>query len=64
MDINMPHMNGIETTLIIKKDYPKIIIIGCSAFSDVETKFKAQEAGMENYIEKPIAKKRLEEIFG
>lgn len=41
MDINMPHMNGIETTKIIKKNYPNIVVLGCSAFSDIETKYKA-----------------------
>ena len=37
----MPNMNGIEATYIIKKNYPNIIVLGCSALSDVETKYKA-----------------------
>lgn len=51
----MPHMDGLEATKIIKKNYPNIIILACSAFTDVETKFQAQKAGMDDYIEKPIA---------
>ncbi|CAK85533.1 unnamed protein product (macronuclear) [Paramecium tetraurelia] len=63
MDINMPQMGGLETTRRIKIYNPNIIIVACSAFSDMQTKYEAQSAGMQNYLEKPINKESLKEIL-
>jgi len=38
MDIMMPNMDGIEATKIIRKEFPKIIIIAVSAVDDGERK--------------------------
>ncbi|CAD8053326.1 unnamed protein product [Paramecium primaurelia] len=35
MDINMPQMDGFQTTRLIKQIQPEIIIVACSAFSDI-----------------------------
>ncbi len=34
LDICMPILNGIETTSIIRKNYPKVKVIGISSFND------------------------------
>ncbi|CAD8113432.1 unnamed protein product [Paramecium sonneborni] len=54
MDIDMPTMNGIQTTLILKKQFPKIQIIGCSAYSKKEEEQLALQNGMDGYLVKPI----------
>lgn len=33
MDIEMPSMNGLEATQIIKRHYPDLKIIGCSGYA-------------------------------
>ncbi len=45
MDINMPHMNGIEATRLIKRDFPQIQIIGLSVQDEYEIAFAMKKAG-------------------
>ncbi|CAD8205393.1 unnamed protein product [Paramecium octaurelia] len=54
MDIDMPTMNGIQATSIIKKQYPKIQIIGCSAYAKQEEENLALQNGMDGYLVKPV----------
>lgn len=37
MDINMPMIDGIQTTKIIKESSSRVCIVACSAFSDPAT---------------------------
>jgi len=50
MDIEMPEMNGIETTAIIKQKYPAIKIIIITVFDDDEYIFNAIKSGADSYI--------------
>lgn len=54
MDINMPKMDGIEATRIIKESYPKIIIVVQTAFILSGEERMCQEAGCDEFITKPI----------
>ena len=56
MDIQMPEMDGIEATRLIKADNATkgIPIIGVSSFASNESRILAMEAGMKDYITKPI----------
>ena len=58
MDIQMPLLNGLEATKIIKnnKNMAKIPIIGLSAFSLKEDIDRAISFGMDDYVTKPIVK--------
>ncbi|BDU51577.1 response regulator [Haliovirga abyssi] len=58
MDIQMPVLNGIEATKIIRenKKYNKIIIIGVSAFALEKEINEAIQFGMDDYIVKPFKK--------
>ena len=58
MDIQMPIINGLEATKLIR-DKSKIPIIGLSAFSLVEETEKAIACGMNDYVTKPIVKEIL-----
>ena len=50
MDINMPEMNGIETTEKVTKLYPKIKIIMSTVFDDEQNIFDAIMAGASGYL--------------
>lgn len=50
MDIEMPVLNGIETTQIVKQKYPHIKIIMLTAFDNDEHIFNAIKAGADGYL--------------
>ena len=54
MDIEMPVLNGIETTDIVKRKYPQIKIIMLTAFDNDEHIFNAIKAGADGYLLKEI----------
>jgi len=59
MDIEMPVLNGIETTQIVKQKYPHIKIIMLTAFDNDEHIFNAIKAGADGYLLKEINPKDL-----
>ncbi|RXP44783.1 PAS domain S-box protein [Lutibacter sp. HS1-25] len=59
MDIQMPEMNGYETTKQIREFNKKIVIIAQTAFGLSGDKEKALKAGCNDYISKPIKKSEL-----
>ncbi|HSH05784.1 MAG TPA: response regulator [Anaerolineae bacterium] len=56
LDLNMPIMNGIETTKAIRQEYPmlNIYIIGLTAHSAYEQKYEFQAAGLNQFKRKPL----------
>jgi CheY-like chemotaxis protein/anti-sigma regulatory factor (Ser/Thr protein kinase) len=65
MDIQMPLINGYEATKKIREidDLKDIIIIALTAGTVMGEKEKCLEAGMDDYVSKPIVKKTLEDIL-
>ncbi len=59
MDIEMPKMNGIEATAIIKSKYPQIKIIMLTVFDNDENIFKAIKAGADGYFLKEVNPQEL-----
>lgn len=59
MDIEMPILNGIETTEIVKQKYPHIKIIMLTVFDNDENIFNAIKAGADGYLLKEINAKKL-----
>jgi signal transduction histidine kinase/CheY-like chemotaxis protein len=60
MDVQMPELNGVETTHKIRNllalDVP---VIACTAFSQPSEKQACLEAGMNDYLGKPVEEKEL-----
>jgi len=54
MDIQMPEMDGLEATKIIKKIQPDITIVALTARLMLEDKDEMNIAGCDGIIEKPI----------
>ena len=59
MDIEMPKMNGIEATAIIKSKFPQIKIIMLTVFDNDENIFKAIKAGADGYFLKEVNPQEL-----
>ena len=54
MDIEMPVLNGIETTAVIKQKYPQIKVIMLTVFDNDENIFNAIQAGADGYLLKDV----------
>ena len=63
MDIQMPVMNGIEATKEIRKFRPDLPIIATTAYAQTGDRIKFLKAGCNDYISKPIKRKKLLEVF-
>ena len=61
MDVNMPILNGIETTQIIQKEYPQINVIALSVEENDAVIIKMLKAGAKGYLLKDVEKTVLEE---
>ena len=59
MDIQMPLMNGVECTKIIKKKYPSIKIIVLTTFDDDEYIFEALKGGASGYLLKDASPQEI-----
>ncbi len=63
MDIEMPYMNGIETTERIKLKYPDIRIVMITIYDDDDNIFNAIKAGADSYILKETKAEKLYEAI-
>lgn len=61
MDIEMPKMNGIEATTLVKQKYPQIKIIMLTVFDNDENIFKSIKAGADGYLLKEVNPKDLQQ---
>ncbi len=59
MDIRMPIMDGVESTRLIKKDFPDTVVIILTTFDDEEYIIQALSNGASGYILKDIPGDKL-----
>lgn len=60
MDVNMPIMNGFETTEWLKSNHPQVKVIALSVEEDENTILKMLRSGARGYMLKDTDKKTLE----
>ena len=64
MDLQMPEMDGLEATRIIRQCRPDgLRIIAVTASAPGETREKCLEAGMDDYFSKPLRIKELANLL-
>lgn len=59
MDINMPRMNGIEASRILRRQNPDIHIIILTSYNDFEYAREGLRLGVDEYLLKPINKEEV-----
>lgn len=59
MDINMPRMNGLEAAKLIKREFPRVGIVGLSIHDSEEMVETMAAAGISSYVRKDNAAKTL-----
>ena len=63
-DYNMPNTNGVQLLTWVKENYPEVVRIIITGYSDLETAREAiNQANVHNYIEKPWDNDSLREII-
>ncbi len=62
MDVNMPEMDGIETTLALRRDaaFRHLPIFALTGDVTVLNQQRIGEAGVDGYLEKPVTWEKLE----
>lgn len=63
MDVNMPVMDGIEATKLIRKKYPTLPIVALTANSMEGDAQEFAAKGMDDYLSKPLAYDELNRIL-
>ena len=63
MDIEMPVMNGIKATEIIKSKYPQIKIVMITVFDNDDNVFNAIKAGADGYLLKETKAEKIYEAI-
>lgn len=59
MDINMPHMDGIEATRRIKKNRPETVVIALSVNNSPQVREAMTGAGASSFVSKEAAAEQL-----
>ncbi|GEL76927.1 response regulator transcription factor [Tenuibacillus multivorans] len=59
LDIQMPHLNGIDTTKILKRDYPHIHVLVLTSFLNDEYVVQAIQNGASGYLLKDSDPEKL-----
>jgi len=65
MDMQMPELDGIETTKRLRKFYPleQLVIVGLTANAAQEDRDNCIAAGMNDYLTKPISLDKLSQCL-
>jgi CheY-like chemotaxis protein len=63
MDIQMPGMDGIEATRAIRADGNGVPIVAMSAHAFLDEIERARQAGMNDYLTKPVQRDHLDKLF-
>ena len=54
MDIQLPDLDGYQTTMRIKEIKPHLTVIAQTAYALVEDRYRCKDAGCDDYLAKPI----------
>jgi two-component system, sensor histidine kinase and response regulator len=63
MDCNMPVMDGFEATRRILEMSPNAKIVALTAYSTEDFRSKCQEAGMIEFLTKPLNEEKLSQLL-
>ncbi len=63
MDMQMPNMSGVEAAVAIREGGGKVPIVAMTANAFAEDRAHCLEAGMNDFLTKPVDPERLYEVL-
>jgi len=63
VDLKMPLMNGLEATREIKSIKKDMLVIAVTAYALIEDKKAAYDAGVDDFMAKPVSKADITEML-
>ena len=63
MDVQMPRLDGLEATRILRQHGATVIIVGLSANAFETDRQAGLDAGMDDFVTKPVTRRKLEDIL-
>ena len=63
MDMQMPGMDGVQTTQAIREKYPQVQVLALTSFYDKKLVQQAMQAGASGYLVKGVSAKELAEAI-
>ena len=62
-DVKMPFMDGLSLSAIVRQEFPQMKIIIISGYNDFEYARQAIQAGVEQYLLKPVTRSSLQKAL-
>ena len=63
-DINMPQLNGIQLTSLVRETYPQVHLVFLTGYDDFDYALSAVKLGVDDYLLKPFSRQDIEENVG
>lgn len=63
MDLQMPHLDGLETTRALRRTWPDLPVIAITGSTRDADRHACREAGMNDFLPKPVALPQLEAVL-
>jgi DNA-binding NarL/FixJ family response regulator len=63
MDLRLPDMNGVDTTVKLRSEFPDATVIVISTFDGEEDIYRALQAGARSYVPKDVSRDELLQII-
>jgi len=63
IDINMPELNGIQVTELIKKEFDSVRIVVLTGYSEEDYIFEALQRGASGYLSKEVSAAKVKEAI-
>jgi hypothetical protein len=64
MDVQMPRLDGLEATRILRQRGAGVTIVGLSANAFETDRQAGLDAGMDDFVTKPVTRRKIEDILG
>lgn len=63
LDIGMPHVDGFQLALVLKREFPDTLLVAITGHSSDDYRKRGRQSGFDAYVVKPIDPAMLDSIL-